>query len=156
MTDYTRLIAVCATPKGLDPQIVEALVLVESSGHADAFRFEPGFYARYLKGKPEWADAIPRRVSSSYGLMQILYPVAKELGFTLEPEMLFLPATNLTWGCLHLSHLLTWAGGDYTRALCAYNGGKGGNVTPPFRNQGYADKVWTQVARLKREAGDAA
>lgn len=153
MTDYSRLIAICATRKQLDPLLVEALVIVESSGHADAFRYEPAFYARYLRGRPEWAGAIPRRVSSSYGLMQIMYPVAKELGFTEEPEMLFLPGVNLTWGCLHLSQLLAWADGDYARACAAYNGGKGGNAKPPFRNQGYATKVLARFEQLRKNAG---
>ena len=148
MTEYSKLIAICAQRHSLDPWLMEALVLTESSGRADAFRFEPAFYDRYLKGKAEWADQIPRRVSSSYGLMQIMYPVAKELGFNGEPEMLFVPSVNLTWGCLKFSQLLGWAAGDENRALCAYNGGKVGNVAAPFRNQSYADKVFTHRKRL--------
>jgi soluble lytic murein transglycosylase-like protein len=33
------------------------------------------------------------------------------------------------------------------RALAAYNGGKGGNITPPYRNQPYADKVLAAKAQ---------
>lgn len=149
MSDYRPLIAVCAKPHKLDPLIVEAVVLTESGGCADAFRYEPAFYRRYLQGKPEWADCIPRRVSSSYGLMQIMYPVAKELGFTGEPELLFVPSVNLAWGCLKLAKLLEWAGGEYVKAFAAYNGGQGGNAQPPFRNQAYADKVLAQFSKLR-------
>lgn len=149
MTAYRDLIVVSAKRRQLDPLIVEALVLTESAGQADAFRFEPAFYDKYLKGKPDWQDAIPRRVSSSYGLMQLMYPTAKDLGFVGEPEVLFVPSVNLTWGCLHLERLLAWAGGEYVRAFAAYNGGKGGNAAPPFRNQAYADRVLAAFSKLR-------
>lgn len=148
MTDYRHEIETIAMQRGLDPDLVEALVIIESGGHADAFRYEPAFWKRYLQGKPEWADCVPRRVSSSYGLCQVMYPVAKELGFSGVPELLFVPTTNLTWGCLKLSQLLQWANGDEERALCAYNGGKLQNVKRPFRNQAYAAKVLAQKQRM--------
>jgi hypothetical protein len=103
--------------------------------------FECRFYERYLRNKPEWSGQVPRRVSSSYGLLQILYPTAREHGFTGEPELLFVPIVGLEWGAMHLRTLIEWAEGDYIRALAAYNGGRVGNAAPPFRNQAYADRV---------------
>jgi soluble lytic murein transglycosylase-like protein len=127
MTFFRAEIEQAAKRHGLDADLLEALVLTESSGRADAFRFEPDFYRRYLQGKPEWAGKIPRRVSSSYGLCQVMYSTALEHGFnpTYEPEMLFLPATNLDLGAKILASLLAWAGGVPRKALAAYNGGKG-------------------------------
>src|SRR5690349_19412236 len=83
---YRREIEEVARAHALDPDLIEAVVLTESSGRTDAFRHEPDFYRRYLQGKPEWAGTNPRRVASSYGLMQVMYPVAKELGFEGQPE----------------------------------------------------------------------
>lgn len=141
MTDYRNLIEVSAGRQELDPDLVEAIILTESSGHADAFRYEPDFWRRYMKDKPQWQGAIPRRVSSSYGLMQIMYPVAWELGFRGEPEELFIPSLNLSYGCLKLRLLVDWARDDVDRALAAYNGGKGGNGRYPLRNAAYVEKV---------------
>jgi len=70
-----------------------------------------------------------------------MYVVAVELGFTGDPELLFVPRIGLDWGCRKLATLLQWAEGDVVRALAAYNGGKGGNTTPPLRNLAYAERV---------------
>jgi soluble lytic murein transglycosylase-like protein len=126
----------------LSPDLLIAQAQVESSGEPDAFRFEPAFYARYIRGN---ASAAARRfgplAACSFGLLQIMLETACELGFDGQPHELFDPAIGAEWGARHLAALLAWAGGDYTRALAAYNGGKGGNVAPPFRNQVYADRV---------------
>jgi soluble lytic murein transglycosylase-like protein len=71
----------------LDPVLVEAVVWTESTDHTDAFRPEPNFYRRYLKGKPEWAGWVPRRISSSYGLMQVMYTTAILNGWAGEPRV---------------------------------------------------------------------
>ncbi len=150
MTDYRREIIQAAREHGLDPNLVEAVVVVESSGRTDAFRFEPGFYDKYLKNNPDYRGEIPRRVSSSYGLMQVLCPVARELGLKREPEYLFVPTIGLFFGCKKLAQLMTWAGGDIPKALEAYNGGKGsvGSLT----TQRYAAKVIREWDRIT-EAG---
>ena len=139
MTPYRDLIESVAGGHGLDPDLVEAIVIAESSGHTDAFRFEPGFYRRYLEGKPEYANQNPRRVSSSYGLMQVMYTTAQQYGFSDNPEALFVPMTGLQYGCLHLRRLLAWSKGDARKAAAGYNGGQGNwNGTDPQR---YASKV---------------
>src|SRR5262245_49046246 len=109
-----------------DPAVcarVEAQILAESAGHADAFRFEPSIAAqiasgalrpRTLPGNPE-----PRRIASSYGLLQILYVTACDYGFRDNPEALFVPAIGLKFGLAHLAALLEWAEGDRDRALAA-------------------------------------
>ena len=139
MTPYRDLIVSTAGGHGLDPNLVEAVVIAESSGHTDAFRFEPGFYRRYLEGKSEYAGQNPRRVSSSYGLMQVMFTTAQQYGFKDNPEALFVPESGLQYGCLHLKTLLRWSKGDERKAAAAYNGGQGNwNGTDPQR---YASKV---------------
>lgn len=149
-TPYRGSIEFAAKKYGLDPDLVEAVVIQESSGRADAFRFEPGFYEQYLKGKAEYAGQIRRRISSSYGLMQVMFTTAQQYGYPYEPEMLFLPGTNLDYGCRHLAALFDWAKGDGVKALAAYNGGKG-NWTA-IRPQEYAHEVLDRVAALKEAA----
>lgn len=152
-TAYRAEIEAIASQFHLDPDIVEAVVLTESSGKTHAYRFEPGFWNRYLKDKPQWDGANPERVSSSYGLMQIMYPVALELGYSENaPEYLFVPTIGLFWGCKKFRSLLDWAQQNTAQALAAYNGGKGGNVKAPYRNQYYVDKVFKNLGRVKDDA----
>src|SRR5690349_19464468 len=107
---YRAELEAIAQAFGLDPDLLQAQVIVESAGKTHAYRFEPGFWNRYMKDKPEWDGANPERVSASYGLLQILYPVAKELGYADLPEHLFAPVTGLHWGAKKLAMLRDWAG----------------------------------------------
>jgi len=170
-TRYFDLIEQVAAKHDLDPLLVEAVVVKESSGNADAFRFEPDFYNRYLKLSPgwEWARkkyANPRRISSSYGLMQVMFPVAVEDGYpkTDPPELMFLPEVALEYGCRRLRRLREWseeAGPTVDphqrllASLAAYNGGKGSNLpgTQPLRNGSYARAVLQIYTQLKVEHG---
>lgn len=151
-TEYRPNIEHAAKAHGIDPDLLEALVLQESSGRADAFRYEPGYYRRYLEGKKEWEKWIPRRVASSYGLTQVLYPTALQYGFNpaYEPEMLFLPDINLNLGAKILAALLKKFDGDTDKALQAYNGGVGSVGSPKTR--AYANKVLARLALIKKAA----
>lgn len=119
------LIEAAARSYRLDPDLLEAVVWKESDYRADAFRFEPVFWERYLKSRRDYANAEPRRVSSSYGLVQVMYSTAVEHGFNREPEYLFLVGVNLDMGAKILAGLLKVEGGDPAKALEAYNGGRG-------------------------------
>lgn len=157
----------------LDPRVILALVQVESGGDPYAWNPEPRY--RYfwdvkqhrpfrsvtteeilsefppkdfpaLAGDPdqEWWGQ-----QASWGLMQVMGAVAREKGFVGSYlTQLCDSATNLRYGCRHLDTLFTWAKGDQTQALAAYNGGKLGNATRPFRNQSYADRVLRQIALI--------
>lgn len=147
MQSYNALITATATVYGLDPHLITAVCVKESGLHADAFRYEPDFWDRYLKDNKDYKDAMPRRVSSSYGLMQLMFPTARENGFEGEPEELFVPSTNLRYGCAHFKKLLDWAEGNEAKALAAYNGGKGNwNGDQP---QQYAQQVLALRDQIK-------
>jgi len=158
-TDYAALIVKVSTELGLDPDLVEAITIKETRkvingvsylSRADAFRFEEGFYNRYLKGKPEWKGKIPRRIASSYGLMQVMYTTAFQFGFRGEPELLFVPENSLFWGGKYLRYLLQWSGGHEHKACAAYNGGQG-NWQAPIP-QAYADEILSLCADLRSAA----
>lgn len=146
MTKYRADIEAAAAAHGLDPDLVEAVVCVESSGKTHAYRYEPAFWRRYLADTPEYADANPERVAASYGLMQVMYTTAKDHGFSpTDPEFLFVPRMGLDYGCRHLARCLAWSGGNVEQALAFYNGGRKGNEAPPYRNAPYARKVLALV-----------
>jgi soluble lytic murein transglycosylase len=68
--------------------------------------------------------------ASAMGLMQIIYPTAKEIGRELnlrfrERDLLNDPKLNLTFGCHHLSTLVEKYNGSYILAAAAYNAGPG-------------------------------
>lgn len=150
---YRAEIEVAASRHGLDPNLVEAIVRCESSGLTHAYRYEDGFFRRYLADNPAYDGANPRRVSSSYGLMQVMYPTAKdELGFTDPPEYLFVPTIGLEAGCQYFSRLLKYTKGDLERAIAAYNGGRGGSRRPfsPAVSL-YVSKVKTALEIVEKE-----
>lgn len=150
MTAFRDEIAAAAKAHQLDPVLLTAQILVESSGKTYAYRYEPLFWSKYLASNADYNDANPERVSASYGLLQVMYVVAKEVGYGLaDPEHLFVPSIGLEFGCRKLAQLLVWARGDVQQALAAYNGGRVANAAPPFRNQSYVDKVMKQWERLK-------
>lgn len=147
---YREVIRLEASRAGVDPLLVEAVIQQESAGKADAFRFEPGYWKRYCAGDPAWQDWEPRRVASSYGLMQIMYPTAVQLGFHQAPERLFDIQENIALGCKLLARLLRRFENDVQKALAAYNGGPAGVNRPvPLA---YARKVQDRYAKLRATA----
>lgn len=154
---YRAEVHAIADQHRLDADLVEAVALVESSGKTHAYRYEPAFWLRYMAKNPRWDGAVPERVSASYGLLQVMYPVALELGMPASdpPEYLFVPVYGLQYGCRKLREVLGWAKGDVPAALAAYNGGKTNDNRPglvPKRNQDYVDKVLRMLALVKTAA----
>jgi transglycosylase-like protein with SLT domain len=117
--DLHALASEAARRHGLDPELVLAVVTVESG-----FR--------------------PEAVSSkgAQGLMQLMPATAQALGVQNALD----PAANLDGGARHLSELIAFYGGDVTKALAAYNAGAGavarhGGVPPYKETQEYVKKV---------------
>ena len=164
---YRDLIGKAAAKWGVDPALFAALVWQESAFNTDAFRHEPAFWNRYLKNNPKYRHLNPRRVSSSYGLAQVMFCRIWEDKIAdndvWAPEMLFIPENGLDVGCGFLKELLEWAQrlspagkGETVEmiALAAYNGGRGGNDPNknwPLRNGKYAHEVLTKRDVLQKE-----
>jgi soluble lytic murein transglycosylase-like protein len=150
------LIRQVANAYGLPFDVLRAQVQVESGGDPFAFRYEPKYFDRYIKDNPgtpqnEHPDALAQKygplAACSYGLLQIMYETAVEIGFDGRPEDLFQDRVGLAWAAKYLRSLLDWAHGDIEQALSAFNGGKGGNSARPFRNADYAAKVLKAAGR---------
>ncbi len=117
--DLSALAEAAARRHALDPELVRAVVAVESDFRADAV-------------SPKGAQ----------GLMQLMPATAKALGVTDA----FDPAQNLEGGARHLRALIDQYGGDVKRALAAYNAGPGavarhGGVPPYPETRDYVRKV---------------
>ena len=164
-TRFWKEITAAAVEHKLDPVLVEAIVVQESAGNTDAFRFEKDFWNRLMKPNPRYASLNPRRYASSYGLMQPMWVVATERGLDakLPPEMLFIPEIGLKWGCRQLAYLTAWADQGWPQIaqpdrllaiLASYNGGRGGNIPgSPLRpqNRAYAQSVLKHYQTLTSE-----
>lgn len=175
-TTWTHDIAAAAGTNRIDPDLVEAIVIVESGGNPWAINYEPRY--RYLVDVRNWqpfrklteleqTSEIPpadfRSVAgdpdqewvsqqTSWGLMQLMGALGRELGFrgAYLTELCRLDL-NLRLGCLHLSNLLRWAEGDVAQAVAAYNAGRGGWSSPA--GQAYARKVLTARKDLAPRRG---
>lgn len=148
-------IATHAAMHGLDRLLVQAVVEQESSYNPKAYRYEPYFFRTYLATRPEYQDQDPVRVSASYGLMQVMYPTAVDLGYDGEPEGLYSPSPGLEFGCRYLRKMLDRFHRSDTPvldALAAYNGGPGG-VTKAIPRD-YARRVLIRQRRIETEQTD--
>lgn len=101
---YDGTVNAAAARYGVPPDLVRAVIAVES-----------GFRERALRGEPQQQDA-------SRGLMQLLLSTAHGLGWSGEPDALFLPGVNIPLGVRHLRAMYDRAG-TWDGAVSAYNGG---------------------------------
>jgi soluble lytic murein transglycosylase-like protein len=159
---YWADIQAAAKAHNLDANLVAAIVVQESGANTDAFRHERLFWNRYLKRLPQWTALNPRRVSSSYGLMQIMFPVAQERGLAKDvpPEALFGPELGLEFGCRQLSYCMDWIDAKYPQApgadrlraaIASYNGGLQGPDALRPDNRAYADSVLKLYTALQAD-----
>lgn len=124
---------------GLDEALVCAVIEQESNWIPWAIRYEPAFQKRYVDPQNLGpTETIARSIS--WGLMQLMGEVARELGFNGKMASLCDPAMGLEWGCKHLKNKLDAHDGDVAAGLLAWNGGG---------NPGYADQVQARMAKYK-------
>jgi hypothetical protein len=126
-SDLRSLATAAALRHGLDPELVLAVIAVESG-------FQP-------------AAVSPK---GAQGLMQLMPATARSLGVTDALD----PAQNVDGGARYLKQLVAEQRGDLTRALAAYNAGPGavkrhGGV-PPYK------ETLHYVKRVLRRYGKAA
>ena len=119
------------------------MVCQESAGNPYAIRVERGFLARYLSGlkalvlstasdRDDYWMTFPDLFSTSYGLLQVMYPVAVELGVELRyPTELCDPGINFDAACRKLVRDKKLAPAGFNNLLLRYNGG--GDAEYPIR-----------------------
>jgi soluble lytic murein transglycosylase-like protein len=128
---------------GLDPALVCAVCEQESSWNPWAVRYEPRFEARYIIPLSLKDPTEAQLRAFSFGLMQLMGEVARELGFHGPILQLTEPEVSVVLGCQHLANKLKEAGGDVTKALLLWNGGADANypVEVQARVAKYTDPV---------------
>lgn len=141
-TELTTLIRAAASRRSLPWELVYAICQVESSLNPSAIRHEPRY--RWLVGDNETLSPTERQDQmTSWGLMQVMGAVARELGHTGPLSDLLDPPTGLFYGCLHLRRFR--AKYDiWPDVIAAYNAGSPRRVAGqigPYVNQSYVDKV---------------
>ena len=141
-TELTTLITSAASRRSLPWELVYAICQVESSLNPSAIRHEPRY--RWLVGDNETMSPTERQDQmTSWGLMQVMGAVARELGHTGPLSDLLDPPTGLFYGCLHLRRFR--AKYDiWPDVIAAYNAGSPRRVAGqigPYVNQSYVDKV---------------
>ena len=140
--ELTTLIKSAASRRSLPWELVYAICQVESSLNPSAIRHEPHY--RWLVGDNETMSPTERHEQmTSWGLMQVMGAVARELGHTGPLSDLLDPPTGLFYGCLHLRRFR--AKYDiWPDVIAAYNAGSPRRVAGqigPYVNQSYVDKV---------------
>lgn len=125
-TKYDCFICKYSAEFSLEVALIKALIQVESSFKERAYRFEPAFYDRYIKDNAKYLDHVyysyPRIISASFGLTQLMYLTAEELGFkNVDPEILYDPEANIKLGCKFLRKKINLYGLE--RGILAYNSG---------------------------------
>ncbi len=126
---YSDLITLYAGEQNLDPALVSAVILCESS-------FDPKAESRL----------------GARGLMQLMPDTAEwvahkynEDGAGYSFDNLYDPETNIRYGTWYLGYLSRRFGGDATKIVCAYHAGQG-NVDSWLKNPQYsADGVTLDV-----------
>lgn len=138
----------------LPAALIRAIIRVESAGNPLAVRAEPAFLNRYIRpsvttyGASQETERWLR--ACSFGLMQVMGQVARELGCT-EPYLTALcdPETGIDYGCRLLAKLRDRyvATRGWDAVIAAYNAGSPRIEDDRYVNQGYVDKVlkyWRQ------------
>ena len=127
MRDYEPLIVQASTKYSVDPDIVRAVIKVESNFNNHAV-------------SPKGAQ----------GLMQLMPQTARELG-VVDP---FEPESNIHGGVLYLSRLLDTLNGDLALSLAAYNAGlerviARKEIPAISETRNYVKQVMSQYSKLK-------
>lgn len=122
------VINLVASREGVDAKLLAAVAQHESSGNQWAIRYEPSYH--YLYKPQDFAGVLNCSLDTevclqkfSFGYMQLMGAVARQLGFKGNFGELFSPETNLTYGARHLKNYLNKYEDNVEDALSAYNAG---------------------------------
>jgi soluble lytic murein transglycosylase-like protein len=155
MNDSTSAsISLISKAEGVSTDLVMAIIMTESAGNTFAVRYEPGW--KYFVEPNNWAlklrityDTERILQACSWGLMQIMGSVAREMLFDGELPKLCQEDVGLTFGVRKLKTLVK----KYPKTndvIAAYNAGTP-RIKPDgkYANQVYVDKVNAYLNMLR-------
>lgn len=150
LTGVQKIVAETAQDHGLEPSLALAIAEVESGFDPYASRYEVGF--RYLDRtvKRPRTCSIQTELNhqaTSWGVMQVMGIVARELGHTGWLTELVRPELGAALGCLFVLRKMEKYGKlGINSVISAYNAGK-----PVAGNQAYVAKVLEAKTRWGKE-----
>jgi soluble lytic murein transglycosylase-like protein len=134
------------TKQSVDPKLLYAICEAESSLDPYACRYEEGY--KYMADPTHWAMISGQSISTeivqqkmSWGLMQVMGGLARELGFNGKMTMLCLPEIGIKYGAIQLTKL-KFKYPDMKDQISSYNQGfpkKGPDGK--YANKDYVSKV---------------
>lgn len=139
---------------GLDPDLVSAICTQESNYTPAATRYEKNwgyFYEveRFSKLLNITYETEYQLQKFSFGVMQVMGSVARELGFQGHLTELIIPENGVLYGCKKLK-ALSKRYSDVSDVIAAYNGGNASKVNGNYGNRKYVDEVQKRIAILKK------
>jgi soluble lytic murein transglycosylase-like protein len=127
--------------RGLDPALVCAVIEQESAWQTEAIRYEDAFYDRYVIPLGIGSATESRARAFSWGLMQVMGQVAREIGFKGKYlSELCVPQVGIEIGCEVLKAKMARAQWDTVQGLLYYNGGG---------NKHYPAEVLARMSKYK-------
>lgn len=156
-SNYDDLIAKAAENFRLDSNLIRAIIKIESSFNTWANRFEPG--CTYAVNISDYANKLlisyeteENNQHCSWGLMQVMGFLARELEFTDNITMLCQPEIGIFYGCKQLRRLSDRKDCPYeTDIISSYNQGSPlKTIGGLYRNQSYLDKVCGELQILRK------
>lgn len=158
MQEYSELITQVANQLGLDPILVTAIIMQESAGDTYARRFEKSYYEHQRFLDPE-RFAESSQISSetekidqatSWGLMQVMGVVAREVGYIGKLSKLLIPERGIYWACKKLQHIA----GKYQKLediIASWNAGSPHILdNGKYFNQSYVDAVMSHINSISK------
>jgi len=140
--DLIQMAETFATEYHIPPDLLCAIINVESEWNRWAVRYEPAFLKKYilplkLKSKTEQVMR-----ACSFGLGQILGQSAIERGFHGDLPKLFCPQVNIEYVCKYIEMLKRRKDYSWNDVISAYNqGNKRKNKSGEYKNKRYVAKV---------------
>lgn len=137
----------------VNPDLAVAICEQESNYVASAVRYEPNW--SYLLEPEKYAKALGISAATefqlqkfSWGAMQVMGSVARELGYKGHLTEMIIPQTGIFYGCVKLKHLSVKFG-DMKDVIAAYNAGNAIKTNGAYSNKGYVDSVLKRIAMIK-------
>lgn len=153
--DLQRIVEMAAVKNNCDLDVAVAIASVESSWDTYAVRYEPAWKYLYQVEKFAKSDLITAETEEqlqkmSWGLMQVMGSVCRELGFMHALPMVCEPEIGADLGTKKYAQLFRKYQNE-DDAIAAYNAGSPRKVPSGlYVNQGYVNKVKKIVEELRQ------
>jgi soluble lytic murein transglycosylase-like protein len=151
--ELAELIRTIAVSQGIDPNLALAIAGHESNYDPTACRFEPKW--KWFVNPSKFAkqlliSEITEKMlqACSWGPMQVMGAVARELGFTGQITTLVYPEIGVLFGCKKLKSLINKYANE-TDVISAYNQGAPLKTNNVYNNSSYVNNVMERLNTLR-------